>query len=159
MKGDQKPSREPVSVIPLRLHVDLENYGSGELQDSQSAIARPYRRLFEDGIDPGSISYVLIHCISNEGYKLLGALCETLGRRLLFFPSGRIRRLTTRFTRESVSRPTSLAGIVDHITFETNNRKRHLTEVMPNGRRSVALNLPQARRSDRQSYMDGLGSH
>jgi hypothetical protein len=144
MNRDQKPPREKISVIPLRLHVDLENYGSGEIEDSQSAIARPYRRLFEEGIDPGSISYVLIHCTSIERYKLLGALCETVGRRILFFPSGRIRRLTSRFNRESASPPSNLDGIVDHITFETNNYRRHLTEVMFDGKRRVALNLPQA---------------
>jgi hypothetical protein len=152
MNSDQKPPHERIFVIPLRLYEDLENYGSGELEDSQSAIARPYRRLFEDGIDPGSISYVLIHCASIERYKLLGALCETVGRRLLFFPSGRIRRLSSRFKRESASRPTSLDGIVDHITFETNNRKRHLTEVMFNGSRSVALNLSPAPEIGQQLY-------
>ena len=132
-------------MIPLRLYVNLETYGVGDIEDSQSAIARPYRRLFEEGIDPGRMSYLLIRSTSTSEYKVLGALCETTGQRLLFFPGGRIRRLNTLFSRKSATRGKTLDGIVDHITFEINTRRGHITDVTSNGKREVALNIGRRR--------------
>ena len=132
-------------MVPLSLYVNLDEYGAGEFEDSQSAIARPYRRLVEDGVDPGCISYVLIRSAPSSQYKMLGTLCETSGQRLLFFPGCRIRRLNSLFNRKSTTAAQALDGVVDHITFETSNRRGHITEVLPNGERRVALNLPRRR--------------
>jgi hypothetical protein len=112
-----------------------------ELEDSQSAIARPYRRLFEDGADPGAISYVLIPSLLSSQYEILGTLCETHGQRLLFFPGCRIRELNSLFNRRSTTGSQALDGIVDHITFEASNRRRHITEILSNGERRTVLNL------------------
>jgi hypothetical protein len=128
-------------MVPLNLYIDLSQYGMGDLGDSQSAVARPYRRLFEDGADPGTISYVLIHSVLNSQYEILGTLCETPGQRLLFFPGCRIRELSSLFNRGSTAEAQTLDGIVDHITFETTNRRRHITEILPNGARRTVLNL------------------
>jgi hypothetical protein len=134
-------------MVPLSLYIDLSQYGLGEFKDSQSAIARPYRRLFEDGADPGAISYVLIPSVLSSQYEILGTLCETSGQRLLFFPGCRIRRLNRLFNRNSTTRAAkALDGIVDHITFETSNRRGHITEVLSNGKRRTALKL--ARRQE-----------
>jgi hypothetical protein len=133
------------SMVPLRLYINLAEYGVGEFEDSQSAIARPYRRLVEDGVDPGNIAYVLIPSASGSQYKMLGTLCETSGQRLLFFPGCRIRRLNSLFNRKSTTAAQALDGIVDHITFETGNRRGHITEILSNGERRVALNLPRRR--------------
>ncbi len=122
----------------------------GEFNDSDSAIARPYRRLVEDGVDPGSISYLLIPSIASSQYKILGALCETPGQRLLFFPGCHVRRLNSVFSRKSASTGKTLQGIVDHITFEVKNRKSHITEVLSNGKRRVALELPRRREVGRK---------
>jgi hypothetical protein len=131
-------------MAPLNLYIDLSRYGMGELEDSQSAIARPYRRLFEDGADPGAISYVLIPSVLSNQYEILGTLCETPGDRLLFFPGCRIRELNSHFNRGSTTGAQTLDGIVDHITFEISNRKRHITEILSNGARRTVLNLTRS---------------
>ncbi|MGH7793113.1 MAG: hypothetical protein ACREOB_12440 [Thermodesulfobacteriota bacterium] len=143
--------QEP-STVPLRLYIDLAEYGVGEFEDSQSVIARPYRRLVEDGVDPGNITYVLIRSTPSNQYKVLGTLCETSGQRLLFFPGGRIRRLYSLFKRKPTGAPQAVDGIVDHITFETSNRKSHVTEVLPDGKRRVVVNLPRRREVGQALY-------
>jgi hypothetical protein len=77
---------------------------------------------------------------------MLGTLCETVGQRLLFFPGGRIRRLYSLFKRKPTAAAQAVEGIIDHITFETGNRKSHVTEVLSNGKRRVVLKL--ARRQE-----------
>jgi hypothetical protein len=131
-------------MAPLNLYIDLSQYGLGEFEDSQSAIARPYRRLFEDGADPGAISYLLIPSVLSSQYEILGTLCETPGQRLLFFPGCRIRELSSLFNRGSTAEAQALDGIVDHITFETSNRTRHITEILSNGARRTVLNLTKS---------------
>ena len=144
--------KQPQPMVPLRLYINLADYGVGDFEDSQSAIARPYRRLVEEGVDPGNIAYVLIHSASSGQYKMLGTLCETYGQRLLFFPGGRIRRLNSLFKRKFTAVTQALDGIVDHITFETSNRKSHITEVLSNGKRRVVLNLPRRREVGQALY-------
>ena len=139
-------------MVPLTLCINLGEYGVGELEDSQNAIARPYRRLVEDGTDPGKISYVLIRPALSNQYKMLGTLCETLGQRLLFFPGCRIRRLNRLFNRKPTIQAQVLRGIVDHITFETGKRRGHITEVLPNGKRRVALKLPRRQEVGQELY-------
>ena len=128
------------AIVPLSLCINLAEYGVGEFEDAQSAVARPYRRLVEDGVDPGNIAYVLIRSAPSNRYKMLGTFCETSGQRLLFFPGGRIRRLNSLFKRKPTAAAQAVDGIVDHITFETSNRKSHVTEVLSNGKRRVVLN-------------------
>jgi hypothetical protein len=130
------------SSSPLRLHIDLDRYGTGEFEDSQSAIARPWRRLFQDGIDPGKIYYLIVNPSQTASSRALGSFCETTGGRLIFFPGCQGRQLNSRFTRHKPRTPESLTGIVDHITFEIVSRKGHITEVLQNGDRRVALKLP-----------------
>jgi len=139
-------------MVPLRLSVTLGEYGAGELEDSQSAFARPYRRLVGDGTDPGNISYVLIRSALSHDYKMLGTLCETPGQRLLFFPGCRIRRLNGLFNRKPTIAARALGGIVDHITFQTSNRRGHITEVLSNGKRRVALKLPRRQEVGQDLY-------
>ena len=123
----------------MKLFINFEKYGLGELEDSQSAIARPWRRLFQNGGDPGFISYVLLRASHTPAF-VLGSLCETPGGRLLFFPGCKGRDLSQRFSREQ-DVTSRLEGIVDHITFETTNYGCHITEVLPDGERRVALKL------------------
>jgi hypothetical protein len=133
------------SSSPLRLNIDFERFGTGEIEDSQSAAARPWRRLFQDGIDPGNIYYLIVRVPPTGRSRALGSFCETSGGRLLFFPGCQGRQLNSRFARDKPSTPVSLNGIVDHITFELVSRKRHITEVLQTGERRVALNLPSGR--------------
>lgn len=140
------------SMVPLCLCVNLAEYGVGEFEDSQSAVARPYRRMVEDGVDPGNITYVLIRSAPRSQHKMLGTFCETSGQRLLFFPGGHIRRLNSLFKRKPTAAAQALDGIVDHITFETSNRKSHVTEVLSNGKRRVVLNLPRRREVGQALY-------
>lgn len=146
LKKLRRSTRESTPTLaklaPLRLHIDLNRYGTGEFEDSQSAIARPWRRLFQDGIDPGKIHYLIVRLSPTAPSRVLGSFCETTGGRLLFFPGCQGRQLNSRFTRDKPSTPVSLTGIVDHITFEFVSRKRHITEVLQNGERRVALKLP-----------------
>jgi hypothetical protein len=129
---------------PLRLFIDLADYGTGDFEDSQNAIARPWRRLFADGVNPGNIHYLIVRPARTETTRTLGSFCETNGRRLLFFPGCRGRQLNKRFARDKLT-TVSLRGVVDHITFEPRNRKRHITEVLQTGERRTALNLPAGR--------------
>ena len=137
-------------ITPLRLFINLEQYGSGEFEDSTSAIARPWRRLFQDGFDPGIISYLIVQSLEHLAI-VVGCIWETPGKRLLFFPGCKGRTLNTHFIRETNS-PRLLRGTVDHITFESTNRRRHITQVLPTGKRSVPLNLTQARTVDTAMY-------
>src|SRR5262249_39477265 len=107
------------SMVPLSLGINLAEYGAGESEDSQSAVARPYRRLVEDGVDPGNITYVILRSAPSSQSKILGTFCETSGQRLLFFPGGRIRRLNSIFKREPTAAAQAVDGIVDHITFDS----------------------------------------
>ena len=135
---------------PLNLFINLEQYGSGEFKDNTSAIARPWRRLFQDGIDPGIISYlVIVQC--SQLPVIIGCICETPGKRLLFFPGCKGRNLNARFARKRNSH-SLLQGTVDHITLETTNHRRHITQVLPTGKRSVPLNLPKALPVDTAMY-------
>jgi hypothetical protein len=118
-------------MVPLSLCLNLTEYGIGEFDDAQSAGARPYRRLVEDGVDPGNITYVLIRSAPSSQYKVLGTFCETPGQRLLFFPGGRIRRLNSLFKRTPTAAAQAVDGIIDHITFETSNRKVTLRKYCP----------------------------
>ena len=139
---DKLPSDESRQAqTPLKLFINLDGYGLGEFEASESAIARPWRRLFQDGTDPGTISYVLIRT-PNQATHVLGSFCETLGGRLLFFPGCKGRKLRNRFNRESEI-SSSLEGVVDHITLEPHNCGRHITQVLSTGERSVALKLTQ----------------
>jgi hypothetical protein len=126
---------------PLKLFINLDRYGLGEFEASESAIARPWRRLFQDGADPGTISYVLIRT-PNQTTHVLGSFCETPGGRLLFFPGCKGRKLSNRFNRESEI-SSSLEGVVDHITLEPHSCRCHITQVLPTGERNVALKLTQ----------------
>jgi hypothetical protein len=140
------------SLVPLSLCINLAEYGAGEFEDSQSAVARPYRKLVEDGDDPGNITYVILRSASSSQSKMLGTFCETSGQRLLFFPGGRIRRLHSIFKREPTAAAQAVDGIVDHITFETSNRKSHVTEVLSNGKRRVVLPLSRRREVGQALY-------
>jgi hypothetical protein len=132
-------------MVTLRLHVDLEQYGAGEFEDSESAIARPYRRLVENGSDPGKISYVLISSVSGGNYRVAGTVCETSGQRLLFFPGNRIRRVNALFRPRRGAPAQALQGIVDHMTFQMRSHRAHITEVLPSGRREIVVNCPRRR--------------
>jgi hypothetical protein len=135
----------------LRLFIDLNRYGTGEFEDSQNAIARPWRRLFQDGTDPGEIYYLTVRPSGAESSRALGSLCKTSGGRVLFFPGCRGRDLNNRFTRENIT-PAVLTGIVGHLTFDIADRKAHITEVAENGDRRVALNLSSRREVDSGLY-------
>jgi len=128
------------SLSRLRLYIDLGDYGTDEIEDSQSAIARPWRRLFQDGVDPGRICYVVTNPSATMPRRIVGAFCETNGGRLLFFPGCQGRQLNARFSRAS-NTSVPLTGMVDHLTFEIDRHSAHITEVQPNGNRQVALRL------------------
>lgn len=83
---------------------------------------------------------------------MAGALCETSGQRLLFFPGSRIRRVNTLFSPRGAASAQALDGIVDHITFEMKSRRAHITEIFPGGRRGVVLKLPRRREVGRTLY-------
>ena len=116
------------SLSRLRLYIDLIHHGTGEIEDSQSAIARPWRRLFQDGVDPGRICYIVTNPSATMPRRIVGALCETTGGRLLFFPGCQGRQLNTQFSRLS-NTSVALTGMVDHLTFEIDRRRAHITEV------------------------------
>lgn len=137
-------------ITPLRLAINLEQYGSGEFEDRTSAIARPWRRLFQEGFDPGIVSYLVVQPLEKLA-MIVGCICETSAKRLLFFPGCKGRALNTHFTRKA-HLSSLLRGTVDHITFENGNRRRHITQVLPTGKRSVPLNLTQARTVDTAMY-------
>jgi hypothetical protein len=150
-EGMPQPKQQR-SMVPLSLCINLTEYGIGEFEDSQSAVTRPYRRLVEDGVDPGNITYVLIRSTPRSQSKVLGTFCETSGPRLLFFPGGRIRRLNSLFKRKPTAAAQTVDGIVDHITFETSNRESHVTEELSNSKRRVVLNPPRRREVGQALY-------
>jgi hypothetical protein len=120
-------------VAPVRMHIDFPNRGNGVSEDADSAIARPFRRLCEEGIDPGRITFLLAEPAPG-GVRLIGSACETVGRRILFFPGSAGRAIESHFS-QTPQKPAS--GIVDHFTFELRDRTMHMAEVAADGSRRV----------------------
>ena len=133
------------ATVPLHLHIDLNEQGIGEFEDSGSAIARPYRRLLQEGADPGIISYILVRSSTNTPSRVLGTVCETPGNRLLFFPGCSGRVLRGHFNRQSRSAYRPLKGIIDHLTFDIFSCRGHMTEVRTSGRREAIIGLTRRR--------------
>jgi hypothetical protein len=95
---------------------------------------------------------LLISPASHGNYKMAGALCETSGQRVLFFPGNRLRRVNGLFRPRRSASMQTLEGVVDHMTFEMRSHRAHITEVLPGGRRDVLLNLPKRREVGSRLY-------
>lgn len=133
------------TTVSLHLHIDLNEKGVGELEDSNSAIARPYRRLLQDGTDPGVISYILVRSPMNTPSRVLGTICETPGNRLLFFPGCTGRVLQGHFSQQLQNAYRPLAGIIDHLTFDISSCSSHMTDAETSSKRKVVSGLTRRR--------------
>jgi hypothetical protein len=127
-----------MTTRPIRLHVDFPSRGRGESENPNSAIARPFRRLLERGITPGRLSYIVIDpCVG--GVRLFGTICETPGRRVLFYPACNGRALRGHFSRDPQRRHLQPSGVVDHFTFQLKERTAHVTEVSEDSSRRLIV--------------------
>src|SRR5688572_11314802 len=104
------------SLSRLRLYIDLGDYGTDEIEHSQSAISRRWPRLFQDSPEHGTICYVVTNPSTTIQSRIVGAFCETNGGRVLFFPGCQGRKHNARFSRAS-NTSVPLTGMVDHLTF------------------------------------------
>jgi len=134
--------KRTVRTVPLRFCIDFPEGSQSIIADPSSVLARPYRRLMQEGTEPGSISYLAVQDPSGVLY-VLGVLCETVGDRLVFFPGIPCPIVEGFFSADGIECP--IDRDVDHLTFEMKRRAAHFTRVTEAGNRQTIAGPPQRR--------------
>lgn len=108
------------------------NFGRGTITSDTSVFIRPFRLLIEEGKDIGKINYLFYQEKNYEGKQIstytFGALCYTLGKRLLFFPGLIKRKILWWFPMIKNFIPPE--GLVDHFTIESDFKSWHITTLV-----------------------------
>ncbi len=112
-------------------------FGQGKSTSISCALARPYRQLIEEGKPIGRINYVFFR-IGGQPSHILGTLCFTPGKRLLFYPGLIERKANWSFSKNTFQSIKS-TGFVDHITIEPGFRSWHMTILEPDGTKKSHL--------------------
>ena len=104
-------------------------FGEGKSTNEESALTRPFRRLFNTGKPIGKINYIFFKG-NRWPTRILGALCFTPGKRLLFFPGLNHRKINWKISHKGkkVSFFFNL-GLLDHFTLEKDFKKWHVTMI------------------------------
>jgi len=76
-------------------------FGKGKSKSMSCALARPYKKLFEEGKPIGRITHVFFKT-DKWPSRILGSLCFTRGERLLFFPGLIERKLDWYYSDDGV---------------------------------------------------------
>lgn len=109
--------------------------GTGRSVNRTSALVRPFRILLDEGRSIGRINYLFYQ---SDKTRVLGALCFTTPKRLLFFP-GIAKRNPRWITEGATLRTIGQANeLIDHLTLESDFNSWHVTMLgLDNSRRSV----------------------
>jgi hypothetical protein len=128
-------------------------FGTGKVSNSDSALVRPFRLLIDEGKPIGTINYLFYR--SNKSY-VLGVLCYTPGRRLLFFPGSTVR--TPRWYTKGQLDLTKVEqdNPIDHLTLESDLCSYHATLINSNLKRKVLTSYRTKKVSDNLTYWFGL---
>ena len=112
-------------------------FGSGRSTDHKCALARPYTRFIAKGKPIGKINYVFLN--TGKPTKIVGSLCHTTGKRILFFPALTGRNVQwVRYSGECCH-SVRTHGLIDHITLESNLEDCHITILDDEGKKSIRL--------------------
>ncbi|MFC1507300.1 hypothetical protein ACFLQ6_09565 [Thermoproteota archaeon] len=137
--------------------VDFSNFGQGESQNETSALIRPFRLLLDEGKPIGRINYLFFR--SNIAH-VLGSLCYTPGKRILFFP-GLIVRKPIWHIKRKILKPVNLTEdfIIDHLTLEPNFDSFHVTMLTAKKVKRVFAHYKTKKITDGLFYWFGLSLH
>ncbi len=111
-------------------------FGVGKTQDASSALIRPFRVLVVEGRPFKWISHLFL---KSDNYYVLGALCLTASRRLLFYP-GLVTRTPQWYVHRSKLSKIDSGCFIDHLTLEANLNSLHVTMLDSNSRKSGSIN-------------------
>lgn len=111
--------------------------GKGKSKSMSCALARPYKKLFEEGKPIGRITHVFFKT-EKWPSRILGSLCFTPGQRLLFFPGLIERKLNWNYSEDGFKHFKS-TGFIDHITLDKGFQNVHVTILEPDGTKSPHL--------------------
>ena len=104
-----------------------KKFGEGKSTNEESALTRPFRRLFYTGKPVGKINYIFFKG-NKWPTRVLGALCFTPGNRLLFFPGLNHRKINWKISHGGTKISFFFNfGVLDHFTLERNFKKWHAT--------------------------------
>jgi hypothetical protein len=145
-------SEEPLWRSPLKLQItrekdqyavdfamSLPGVGQGESTNELSALVRPFRRTLLQGASVGSIAYLFARNQMND-VRVLGTLCYTPGKQVLFFPGLLNRRITCQVIHQKTRYITTGADeYLDHITVDKEGKKWHYTIVNSQNYKRIRL--------------------
>lgn len=110
-------------------------FGAGKTQDQWSALIRPFRVLVVEGRPFEWISHLFL---KSDSFYVLGALCLTMNKRLLFYP-GLIARTPQWYVIRSKLSKMEEGCFIDHLTLEANLGSLHVTMLDLNSRKSGSI--------------------
>ena len=119
-------------------------FGEGVNQSQESALARPFRPLREEGKPVGKVNFLFTDPLGFPS-SVVGSLCFSPGNRLLFYPALESRNISW-YTRGDGPKEIGPEGsIIDHLTLEPGFERWHLTLLDPGGKK--VRKLPTKRTS------------
>ncbi len=110
-------------VITIVQRMELP-FGRGTCNDQSSSLLRPFRRLAEQGKPTGHINYLFLKLM--ERYYVIGSLCYTPRKMLLFFPGLLNRRPVWQGQGKQIEFQGSASDtFLDHLTLESDQSHWH----------------------------------
>jgi hypothetical protein len=97
-----------------------------KVNSKDCALARPFYWLFIKGQVPGTVNYIF-YMNDNLPLKVLGSVCLTPRKRILFFPGVIERNVNWLKSKQSEQQSIKSTGFVDHLTLEENRNISHIT--------------------------------
>jgi len=128
--------------------------GAGRSVNRISALVRPFRLLLDEGKPIGGINYLFYQ---SDKTRVLGALCFTPYRRLLFFPG--ITKRNPRWITEGATLRTigQTNELIDHLTLDPDFNSWHVTMLgLDNSRKSVLRKYRTKEISESVTYWFGF---
>jgi len=130
-----KMTWKPKGILGLLSGVQ---FGKGKTSSMSCALARPYKRIFEEGKPIGRINHVFFK--ANEWPShIVGSLCLTPGQRLLFYPGLIERKVNWHYSGKEGFASIKSTGFVDHFTFDRGFRRWHLSILESDGTKKLRL--------------------
>jgi len=128
-------------------------FGVGKTQDESSALIRPFRVLVIEGRPFEWISHLFL---KSDNFYVLGALCLTMNKRLLFYP-GLIARTPQWYVIRSKLSKIESGCFIDHLTLEANLKSLHVTMLDLNSKKSGSISKFKTKKpAEGLTYFFGL---
>ena len=137
----------------VSVKVGFAGFGTGKVRNDTSALVRPFTMLIEGGKPIGRINYLFYR---SDTSFVLGTLCFTPGRRLLFFP-GLVGRTPTWYSKGTIVHPVRERDrLIDHLTMEANLDSFHATTLRSDGTKKLLTSCKTKKVIDDLTYWFGL---